>query len=132
MSANLDLVRGGYERFGATGELQADILAPEFVWDMSHFLGWPEEQTYEGIEATRAFLTTWADTWDDWKLELESLQEAGDHVLAIVRQSGRAKTSGMQVDMRFAQLWTIRDGKQARMDMYSEVDEAIRALNSTR
>jgi ketosteroid isomerase-like protein len=132
MSSNIDLVRGGYERFGATGELQTDILAPDFVWDMSHFHGWPEDQIYEGAEATRAFLTTWTDAWDDWELQLESLQEAGDRVLAIMQQRGRAKTSGMSVDMRFAQLWTIRDGKQARMAMYSDVDEAIRALNSTR
>jgi ketosteroid isomerase-like protein len=132
MSSHIDLVRGGYERFNATRELQTDILAPDFVWDMSHFHGWPEDQIYEGAEAAREFLTAWRDAWDDWELKLESLQEAGDRVLAIMQQRGRAKTSGMSVDMRFAQIWTIRDGKETRMDMYSDVDEAIRALNSTR
>jgi ketosteroid isomerase-like protein len=32
----------------------------------------------------------------------------------------------MPLDMRFAQLWTFRDGRRARMEMYSDVDQALR------
>ena len=43
MSAeNVDIIRRGYEDFIATGALSEDITAPEFVWDMSTFRGWPE------------------------------------------------------------------------------------------
>jgi ketosteroid isomerase-like protein len=34
----------------------------------------------------------------------------------------------MPVEMSFAQVWTIRDGKQARMDMYSDPAEALAAV----
>jgi hypothetical protein len=30
--------------------------------------------------------------------------------------------------MSFAQVWTIRDGKQARMEMYSDQAEALEAV----
>ena len=33
----------------------------------------------------------------------------------------------MPVEMSFAQVWTLRDGKQARMEMYSDRDEALAA-----
>ena len=33
----------------------------------------------------------------------------------------------MPVEMSFAQVFTLRDGKQARMEMYSERDEALEA-----
>jgi hypothetical protein len=33
----------------------------------------------------------------------------------------------MAVDMSFAQIWTLRDGKQTRMDMYSSQSEALEA-----
>lgn len=61
--------------------MHADILAPGFVWDMSHFRGWPEEQLYDGVEGARAFLRVWTEAWEDWELEVESLQEAGEQVL---------------------------------------------------
>ncbi len=35
--------------------------APDFVWDMSKFRGWPEQQTYEGMEGARAFMRDWLE-----------------------------------------------------------------------
>ena len=95
MVRDVEIVRRGYEQFVATGELVAEIAAPEFVWDMSHFSGWPEQQTYDGLEGTRAFLRDWTEAWDDWRLEVESLHDAGDQVLAILSQSGRSKVTGV-------------------------------------
>ena len=57
---------------------------------------------------------------------MEDPLDAGDQVVAIVRQSGRSKTTGLPVDMRFAQLWTLSDGKQTRMRMYADPEEALR------
>jgi ketosteroid isomerase-like protein len=127
MSAeNVEIVRLGYDEFLATGELVERITAPEFVWDMSTFHGWPERQTYEGPEGTREFLTEWVGAWEDWRLEVRELIDAGDDVVAILHQSGRSKTTGLEVDMDFAQVWTIKDGKQTRMRMYADPDEALR------
>ena len=53
--------------------------------------------------------------WDDWELEVDALHDAGDKVVALVRQHGRSKTAGTAVEMSFAQIWTLRDGKQTRM-----------------
>jgi ketosteroid isomerase-like protein len=129
MSAeNVEIVRLGYDEFLATGELVERITAPEFVWDMSTFHGWPERQTYEGPEGTREFLTEWMGAWEDWRLEVRELIDAGDDVVAILHQSGRSKTTGLEVDMDFAQVWTIKDGKQTRMRMYADPDEALREV----
>ena len=129
MSAeNVEIVRLGYDEFLATGELVERITAPEFVWDMSTFQGWPERQTYEGPEGTREFLTEWVGAWEDWRLEVRELIDAGDDVVAILHQSGRSKTTGLEVDMDFAQVWTIKDGKQTRMRMYADPDEALREV----
>lgn len=129
MSAeNVEIVRLGYDEFLATGELVERITAPEFVWDMSTFDGWPERQTYDGPEGTREFLTDWVGAWEDWRLEVRQLIDAGDDVVAIVHQSGRSKTTGLEVDMDFAQVWTLEDGKQTRMRMYADPDEALRAV----
>jgi ketosteroid isomerase-like protein len=127
MARNLDIVRAGYEYFARAGELPADIYAPDFVWDMSHFDGWPEDQLYHGVAGTRAFLAAWTEAWEDWELEVESLHDVGEQVLAIMRQRGRSKTSGLPVEMSFGMLWTLRDGKETRMEMYADPAEARRA-----
>ena len=95
---------------------------------MSNFLGWPEQQVYEGAEGGRSFLTDWTSAWDEWELEIEALHDAGERVVAVMRQRGRSKATGMPVDMLFAQVWTLRGGEWMRMEMYSDPSEALEAV----
>jgi ketosteroid isomerase-like protein len=124
---NVEIVRKGYERFTATREFTDDIVTPDFVWDMSNFHGWPEQQEYAGAEGARTFLRVWTDAWEDWELEVDALHDAGERVVSLMRQHGRAKATGMPVEMSFAMVWTLREGKEARMEMYSNPDEALEA-----
>ncbi|MEK6327460.1 MAG: nuclear transport factor 2 family protein [Actinomycetota bacterium] len=129
MSAqNLEIVRRGYEHFAATGELLGEAIGPEFVWDMSTFRDWPERQTYQGMEGAQEFLADWREAWEDWRLEVEEYRAAGDKVVVVARQRGRAKATGLPVDMHFAQVWTVRDGMYTRMEMYADPGEALRAV----
>jgi ketosteroid isomerase-like protein len=127
---NVELVREAYERFQATGEFDPELTDPEFVWDMSTFRGWPGQQEYPGVEGARQFLNEWLEAWDEWELRLEGLHDAGEQVVAIVRQRGRSKAMGLPVDMTFAQVFTLRDGKQVRMQMYAEPSEALEAAGA--
>jgi ketosteroid isomerase-like protein len=124
---NVEIVRRRYEHLAATGDYLAEAHAPDFVWDMSKFRGWPEQQTYEGVEGARDFLRDWLEAWDDWEVEVEALHDAGDQVVAIVRQRGRSKSSGLNVDMAYGQVFTVRDGKLVRMEMYADHAEALQA-----
>jgi ketosteroid isomerase-like protein len=130
MSAeNVEVVRRGYADFVETGDVSEEFVGPGFVWDMSTFGNWPERQTYEGVEGARQFLADWTGAWEDWSLELKELLDTdGDEVVAILRQSGRSKATGLEVDMDFAQVWTVEDGKETYMRMYSDPDEALRAF----
>src|SRR5262249_32775937 len=118
----------GFEHFGATGDFLAEIMHPDFVWNMSTFRGWPERQTYAGIRGARQFIAEWTEPWEDWEIELRALRDAGDKVVAITGQGGRSKASGVKVDREFAQVWTLRQGKQTRRDMYSSPAEALEAV----
>jgi ketosteroid isomerase-like protein len=127
--ANVEVVREGLEEFRATGEFAERFVTQDFVWDMSTFSGWPEQQIYEGREGARSFLKDWLDAWEDWELEVEALHDAGEKVVAVMRQRGRSKSSGMPVDMSFAQVFTVRDdGRQTRMEMYADPAEAFEAV----
>jgi ketosteroid isomerase-like protein len=128
MSAEtVEVVRRGYQHFLRTGDLTDEFIGPGFVWDMSTFRGWPERKTYDGIEGAREFITDWTSAWDDWRLEVIELVDAGDEVVAILHQSGTSKATGLDVDMDFAQLWTVEGGRETYMRMYADPDEALRA-----
>jgi len=120
----MEIIRRGYEHFVATGEIHGHA---DLVWDVSN-LGWPDQQIYRGPVGAMQFNAEWADAWDDWELEPEDFIEAGERVVVIVNQRGRSKATGVPVDMRFAQVWTLRDGWAIRMQMYASVEEALDAV----
>ena len=82
----------------------------------------------KGKEALRAFVQDWLDMFDDFRAEPVELIDAGeDQVIAVTRISGRAKLSGVETDMTYAELSTLRDGKIARSRQYFTRDEALKA-----
>ncbi len=78
---NVEVVRRSWEHFRTTGGPDEELLAPGFVWDMSTFRGWPEQQQYEGAGGVRAFLREWVGAFDDRSIELESVHDAGEDVV---------------------------------------------------
>ena len=120
---NVEVIRRGYGHFMATGEVRART---DLVWDVSR-LGWPDQQIYSGVEGAMQFMAEWADAWDGWELEVEDYLDAGERVVVIINQRGRSKATGIPVDMRFAQVWTLREGRAIRMEMYASPEEALEA-----
>jgi ketosteroid isomerase-like protein len=121
---NVEIMRAGYEHWMATGELRAQA---DLVWDVSN-LGWPDQQIYRGGEGATQFNVEWAVAWDDLEFEVEDYIDAGERVVVILNQRGRSKATGIPVDMRFAQVWTLRDGQAIRMQMYASPEEALEAV----
>jgi ketosteroid isomerase-like protein len=81
-----------------------------------------------GKDAVRAYAQDWLDMFDDFKSEALELIDAGeDQVIAVLRISGRAKLSGVETDLTYAALYTIRDGKVARGREYWTKEQALEA-----
>ena len=80
-----------------------------------------------GKDALRAHVQDWLDTFDDLRIEPVELIDAGEDVIAGTRISGRAKLSGVEVDLTYAALYTFRDGKINRGREYWTRDQALEA-----
>jgi ketosteroid isomerase-like protein len=81
-----------------------------------------------GKDAVRAYVQDWQDTFDDFTSEPVELIDAGDDkVVAVIRISGRAKLSGVEADLTYAALYTLRDGKIVRGREYWTREEALEA-----
>jgi ketosteroid isomerase-like protein len=116
---NVEIVR----RFLAAEMEEALALAdPGIVWNPI------EESPEQGHDAVRASAVRWKSEWDDYELVPEDFADMGDCVLATVRLRGRGRGSGVEVDARFFDLYTLRDGKIIRMDQFAEESEALEAV----
>jgi ketosteroid isomerase-like protein len=124
---NLERFRAVYDHAARTGELPRESLHPEFVWDMTTFRGAILPGPYEGVDGANRFLAEWREGFEHWSLDIEELVDAGDQVIAVVRQRGKAKQGGPDVEMRFAMVWTFRDRLAVRMEMYASRNEALEA-----
>jgi ketosteroid isomerase-like protein len=84
-----------------------------------------------GKASMRAYLQEFFRTFDDFKLEpLEVLDAGGGRVVAVVSANGRAKLTGIQTDLTFAGVYTVRDGKIAGAHEFPTRAEALGAANA--
>jgi ketosteroid isomerase-like protein len=94
---------------------------PDIVWNPV------EESSAQGHDAVRASTARWKSEWNDYVLIPEELADMGDRVVATVRFRARGRGSGIEVDARLYDLFTLRDGKIVRMDQFTEQSEALEA-----
>jgi ketosteroid isomerase-like protein len=126
---NLDLVRKGWSLWeaGNFAALLEKIWDPEIVWDITHYRDWPES-VYEGHDGVRRFLTEWLDLWENYEVGVDELLLAPDgRVVSLAWQRGRGRESGLEMDMKWAQVTTICDGRVTRIDNYDNRDAALEA-----
>jgi ketosteroid isomerase-like protein len=127
---NMELVRRMFDQIGThseNAEALYELLDRDVVWDTSA-LELPGMGVHRGHAGVREFWRRWLGTWEQWEFWPEKFIDAGDHVVVVVRQRGRGKASGVQVEQRHAQVWTLRDGRIIRHTLYRDVDVALRAL----
>jgi ketosteroid isomerase-like protein len=109
-----------------------EILDEEVRWDVAALDVPDGGPTYHGPEGVRDFFRRWVGTFDEWGYEVGEVIDAGDSVVVQVRQWGRGKGSGVAVDQRFWQVWTIHDGKVIRGTFHTEEAEALEAAGLRR
>ena len=83
-------------------------------------------EAYRGPEALLKLMDEGDDAFDDFTVELLAVEELAGHVVASMRQRGRGKASGAEVEHRFTHVWTLRDGRAIRMQSFADRDDAIR------
>ena len=81
-----------------------------------------------GRDAVVAYAQEWLDMFDEFNVEpVEVIDAGGDKIIAVLRNSGRANSSGVKIDLTYAVVYTIRDGKVARGREYMTRADALEA-----
>ena len=85
----------------------------------------PDPRTYRGHAGVREALQGSFDAFDSFEFDAERFVVAGDRVVVVVKMTGRGRESGVPVEARIAHLWTLRDGRAHRLQVYSDPEQAI-------
>ena len=117
-----------YARSAARG---VDAMAEFWDPDISHRAvegAIDDAGELHGPEAVRRYAQDWFDMFDDLSVVAEELVDAGDdRVVAVLRMTGRAKVSGIETEIRFSVVYTLRNGKIVQGREYMEKEQAPRS-----
>jgi len=86
------------------------------------------ELVTEGLDGLSQGIKGWVEPFEHVTTQAQRIIDAGDQVVVIAAWHGRGKASGVDVDWRYAGVWTLRDGKVISLVSYSDPAEALKAV----
>jgi ketosteroid isomerase-like protein len=103
----------------ATPDFEVLMIGPEYL---------PTQQQRSGPDGFAEVWDDWTSPFDEFRIEIDEVIDAGSgRVVTMVRQIGKTKTGGVEVETAAAAVWTIRNRKLARVEFHLDRDSALRA-----
>lgn len=95
----------------------------------------------EGPEGTvtvtgRNAVGEWFGDWfrqfaPDYRFEIEETSDRDDRVFVVATHHGRGRSSGVPIEVRLAYVYTVRDGKVSRQEVWRDRATALEAAGLT-
>ena len=116
----------GYRMIWREGRVEEALrgLGDDFEWVVPNH---PEGAVRHGADSVIEFFRDWVEPWEDLQVDWRLEPGTADRALATIDMRGRGRDSGVPTEMSFWQVWTFRDGRAVRMEMFDDLDEAHRA-----
>jgi ketosteroid isomerase-like protein len=86
---------------------------------------WPEQDVLEGKAAFRESIDEWLSVWESIEVETVHVEAYGDRVVARGAWRSTGRLSGVEGTMPIHIVFTVRDGKIARVDWCPDHEQAV-------
>ena len=132
VSQNVERLRAVIEAFNRTGQIDLSFVDPDFEMHQASSII-DTAGVFYGRGALELAQSELKESFEDFSYEAEQFLETPDgRVLVFIRARARGRGSGIEMDNRIAWVWTFRDDKAIRLDVYEERDEALAAVGLKR
>ncbi len=92
----------------------------------------PDGGVFRGVDEAIRFFLSFEEAWGTRPaLDAEDVSIVGGRVVAQVRADLRGAGSGLEFSDRWTQVFTIRDGRIARVDFFLDRDEALKSIDGS-
>lgn len=126
MDTDVTRLKDAYAALGEGDESAAlAMLAPDCEWRESAEL--PGAEVLHGREAIARFLRQFLESWERFEQTVEDAVVQGERIGLAIHLTAVGRASGVELDTRYAHIWTMRDGLGVRVDAYRDPD-AIRSV----
>jgi uncharacterized protein len=82
---------------------------------------------HRGFAEVRPAIEAQLEVWGEFTIEPEEFHQVGERVAVPIRQRARGGASGVEVEIRIGHLWTVREGKIVRLEVFPAREDARRA-----
>jgi ketosteroid isomerase-like protein len=125
---NVDVV---LDQFAATNERDFPRAMSHYAEDVElvvHPDAFLQRGTFTGRDAVGEWFGDWFRTFEPgYHFEIEEARDLGDVVFLNASHRGHGRTSGAEVHGQTGYLYTVRDGKIARVEIYPNPAAALQA-----
>jgi ketosteroid isomerase-like protein len=129
--ADIEMLRAGYEAFNR-GDWD-DVFReahPNFELKTADRVTNPG--TYRGVDEVRRFFEDLFEPFEEVFSEPQEFFERDNQIAVVVLVRLRPRGSSAVVENRIGHVWTIRDGKVARFEIFPEREKALEAIGLER
>jgi len=127
--ANVQAAQAGYAAFGR-GDMPAirEMLTDDIEWvDPGPSDVLPTAGTHRGKDAVMAWFGTLGGNVDFEVFEPREFIAQGDKVVALIHAEATIRSTGKKMVQDEAHVWTFRDGKVARIQLYLDTAAMVAA-----
>jgi ketosteroid isomerase-like protein len=126
---NVEVVRSVIDAFNRHDpDLLASYVAAEGEADWSRSIA-PYRGVYSGPDEWRDWFRLRLEAWSNARWEpLELMDLDRERVLLVVRLLAQGRDSGVEVTASSGIIWTVRDGKVHRAELFQNKAEALEAV----
>jgi ketosteroid isomerase-like protein len=129
-SENVAKVREYMDAFNRR-DLDALVADADPATELHEWPNAPGAETHHGPDGLRRAFQKWFEVWEWMRLDIEEITEAGDRVLLKLHQRAKGKGSEIEVEITSFNVYTFRDGKVARIELFIEREPALEAAGLT-
>jgi ketosteroid isomerase-like protein len=125
---NVEVVRRWWEGFNEDGMPPLALCAEDI--EIRNPPDLPVRGVYKGHDGVRRWRDETFDIVDTLRVEPENIVDVrgdGEAVLMLVRATGIAAHTGLNMEVEWAAIWTIQDGKLHRAQGYLSRADAVEA-----
>ena len=127
---NVDVVRRIYDAAARRDDvIPFEVYAEDIIWDMSNSRRalLAMAPVYHGHEGVRQYWRENLFAFGEIDFEVEELIDAGDQVLAVIREREVGRASGVPVETTHLAVYTLRGSKVIQMQVFDDRQQALEA-----